>query len=242
MRLTTVSFLAAGVMAFVAACSGTQAGAQPPARAGYYPLDHRIPGRAAGWDRAIRPHRPEYVQPVRIDLPSTGLVVFYDGSAGRNILTHAPSQVGMLVGRTYRFQITGMPEYPGASLYPTIELIDRLHPPAGREQDFPIPISFTPEEIESALSDNLVTKVIYLEQPQWAAPLEPGQPLPVHDLPADCNLLAAADRRGRAMAIVRLGGRVPDAREADSPFYGDLAPVITHALNRQAPAIVSLGE
>ncbi|MGD9857398.1 MAG: hypothetical protein AB7U20_20840, partial [Planctomycetaceae bacterium] len=194
---------------------------------------------AVEWDRAIRPHRPDYVQPVRIELPSVGLVVFYDGSADRNVLTQAPSQVGMLVGRTYRFQITGMPEYPGASLYPTIELLDRLHPPAGREQDFPIPIPFSPEEIESALDDQLVTKVIYLEQPQWAAPLEPGQPIHVDDLPPDANLMQAADRRGRAMAIVRLGGRIPAVRGGgNSQFYGDLAPVITHMINRPAAAPV----
>ncbi|MBX3437842.1 MAG: hypothetical protein KF861_10150, partial [Planctomycetaceae bacterium] len=136
----------------------------------------------------------------------------------------------MLVGRTYRFQISGMPEYPGANLYPTVELIDRLHPPVGREADFPIPIQFTTDEIEAALNDQLVTKVIYLEQPQWAVPQEVGRPIQTADLPPTTNLLQAADQRGRAMAIVRLGGRVPSTHGApDSQFYGDLPPVISQS-------------
>ncbi len=240
MRLSTASCIAAGLIALITAASGTTAVAQTAGNNRYFPLDHRIPGRAIQWDRAIRPHRPSYMQPVRIELPSVGLVVFFDGSANRNILTQAPSQVGMLVGRTYRFQISGMPEYPGANLYPTIELLDRLHPPNGREQDFPIPIQFTAEEIETALNDRLVTKVIYLEQPQWAAPLEPGHPINVDDLPPTANLMQAADRRGRAMAIVRIGGRVPTTRGGgNSQFYGDLAPVITRTFDRNSPTAIT---
>lgn len=235
MRLSNVSLIAAGLMVLATSGSGIKAVAQPPVSPSYFPLDHRVPGRAIEWDRAIRPNRPAYVQPVRIELPSIGLVTFYNGSPDQSILTQAPSQVGMLVSRTYRFQITGMPEFPGVSLYPTVELLDRLHPPPGQEQDFPIPIQFTVEEIETALEDRLVTKVIYLEQPQWAVPQEPGQPINVDDLAATDNLLQAADRRGRAMAIIRLGGRVPDARgDGNSEFYGELTPVITQ--QRRSPS------
>jgi len=238
MRLSNVPFVAAVLTVLVAAGAGSTTVAQPPVSPHYFPLDHRVPGRASEWDRAIQPNRPEYVQPVRIELPSAGMVIFYDGSPDKSILTQAPSQVGMLVSRTYRFQITGMPEFPGASLYPTIELLDRLHPPAGREHEFPIPIQFTTDEIETALEDRLVTKVIYLEQPQWAVPQEPGQPINIDDLSPTDNLLQAADRRGRAMAIIRLGGRVPDVRGGgNSQFYGEFAPVITQQFGRTFPAV-----
>ena len=70
----------------------------------------------------------------------------------------------------YRFRISDLPELPGAELYPTIELIDRLHPPCGRELEFPVPVAFTQEELQAALAGRLVTKVVYIERPQQATP------------------------------------------------------------------------
>lgn len=209
--------------------SGGPAAAQSDERGGYFPLDHRVPGRAAQWARTINQPHEEYVQPVRIELPSRGLVTFYNGSPEDAILTQAPSQAGMILGQTYRVRISGMPEFPGAELFPSIELIDRLHPPAGREKEFPIPIQLTEEEIATALADQLVTKVVYLQQPQGAEPKSVDQPLNVTDLPASANLLQAADQRGRPMAIIRIGGRVPSLQDpADRHFFGT-APVMPEA-------------
>ena len=206
----------------------------------YFPLNHRVPGMASRWSQTIPPHAAPYVQPVRIELPSSGLISFFDGGPEDAVLTHAPSQVGMLVGQSYRIRISGMPEFPGAELYPSIELIDRLHPPAGREQEFPIPIQLTAEEIAIALDDRLVTKVVYLEQPQIAEPQPVDRPLRTVDLPASANLLQAADQRGRAMAIIRLGGRVPSPNDPqDAQFFGPSAPVVTHVLSDKTPPPVT---
>jgi hypothetical protein len=203
----------------------------------YFPLDHQVPGMASRWARTIPPRQAPYVQPVQIELPSSGLISFFDGSPENAVLTQAPSQVGMAVGQTYRVRISGMPEFPGAELYPSIELIDRLHPPAGREAEFPIPIQLTEEEIAIALDDRLVTKVVYLEQPQLAHPQATDLPLRTVDLPPSTNLLQAADERGRAMAIIRLGGRVPSPNDPhDARFFGPSAPVVTHLLTDKMPS------
>lgn len=203
----------------------------------YFPLDHRVPGMASRWAETINRPCEAYVQPVRIELPTRGLITFYDGAPQNAILTQAPSQAGMIVGQTYRVRISGLPEFPGADLFPTIELIDRLHPPAGREQEFPIPIQLTADEIASALDDQLVTKVVYLEQPQFANPKPVDQPLRVATLPSSVNLLEAADQRGRVMAIVRLGGRVPDLQDPhDRHFFGNSAPVVPQAAILNLPA------
>lgn len=204
---------------------------------GYFPLDHRVPGRAAQWAQTIHPPCEAYMQPVRIILPSRGLVTFFDGAPENAILTQAPSQAGMLVGQTYRVRISGMPEFPGVELFPSIELIDRLHPPAGREQEFPIPIQLTEDEIATAIADQLVTKVVYLEQPQIANPKPVDRPLNVTDLPASANLLQAADQRGRAMAIVRIGGRVPNLHDpGDRHFFGKGAPIVPITIPQEATA------
>jgi hypothetical protein len=201
---------------------------QLPQSSQYFPLDHRIPGQAARWVQTMQPRCVAAPQPVRIALPSLGLVTFPQGGPDAGVLQQAPAQVGMVVGQTYRFRISGMPEFPGVELYPTVELIDRLHPPPDLAQQFPIPVQFTEDEIAAALQDQLVTKVVYLEQPQLAVPQDPAEPLRITDLPTQANLLQAADQRGRALAIIRLGGRVPDTtRGWDEEFHRDTTPAVT---------------
>ncbi len=193
---------------------------------GYSPIDLRTPGMAGRWSATTKPGIDQCPQPVRVELPGGGLVTFFSGSANIGA-SPAPAQVSLIVGPVYRIQISDMPDFPGAELYPTIELVDRLHPPDGRAHEFPIPIAITAEEIEIALQDRLVTKVIYLEQPEHASPQEPGEPRHITELPACTNLLQAAGQRGRPMAILRLGGRVPDKRSVEPGFFGDYAPVLT---------------
>ena len=186
----------------------------------YFPLDHRQPtGQAGRWAALTRPQAYGYMQPVQVRLPGEGLVAYFSGSSQNSILTTAPSQVSMMVGHTYRIQISGMPDYPGLELYPTIEILDRLHPPEDRIHEFPIPIDITREEIEYVMQDQMVTKVIYLEQPDFAAPVRSGTETLVENLPTQVNLLEAADYRGRPMAILRIGGRIPDPRAAVDEFY-----------------------
>lgn len=193
----------------------------------YYPLDQRQPAGVAGrWSVIANPARQCYMQPVRVMLPSAGLVSYYNGATHNPVLTQAPSQTSMMVGHVYRIKLSGMPEFPGVELYPTIEVLDRLHPPEDLIHEFPIPVEITREEIEMALQDRMVTKVIYLEQPDFAMPVrQEDQPL-VEDLPQHINLLQAADYRGRPMAILRLGGRIPDPNSPHE-FYSDSPILIT---------------
>src|SRR5690606_21111889 len=112
-----------------------------------------------------------------------------------------------------------MPEFPGVELYPTVEILDRLHPPVDLANEFPIPVELTLTEIETVLRDQMVTKVIYLEQPDLAIPVEQANGIHTEDLPATVNLLKAADLRGRPMAILRIGGRIPDVNAPGDEFY-----------------------
>lgn len=192
----------------------------------YQPLNQNMPaGVNAYWSGALGKATPPYFQPVRVDLPTTGRVTVYHGP------THTPYEVensrpfAFLVGHTYRIRIAGMPEHPGVELYPTVEVLDRLHPPPGQELNFPIPLQFTEQEIDAALSGRLVTKVVFLEQPNLAPPREQESTIPTPEFPPSVNILAEADRVGRPMAILRLGSRVPWAGEDNTWFYGPGAPV-----------------
>ncbi len=193
----------------------------------YYPLDHRKPlGEVARWNANLRPAIANYVQPVQVQLPTSGDVSFYSGGSAQAVALPAPAQVGMQVGHAYRIKISNLPGHPGVELYPTIELLGRLHPPVELKEKYPVPVEITAEEIETAINDQMVTKVIYLEQPQLANPTrQVNGKMHVEALGTTVNLLEAADMRGRPIAILRMGGRIPDAGSPEDQFYST-SPIV----------------
>ena len=218
---------------------------------GYQPLHHAMtPGHVGEWAGMLGRTTPVYYQPVRVDLPTTGRVTIFapvlDRTAGspRPVELPSPAQCGMHVGRVYRLRISHMPEFPGVELFPSVEIIDRLHPPTGQADRFPIPLPITAEEIRHALDGRLVTKVIHLEQPQRALPLDEEDTLATVWRDHHENLLSEADLRGRPILIIRIGGRLPDAHTPDPRFFGTGAAVTLPAKQpaakpptaKQAPA------
>jgi len=144
----------------------------------------------------------------------------------------APVITGMLVAGVYRFHVTNIPYRPGEELFPTLEVIDRIYPPQGREHRFPIPVILTEDDLRLALDGALVTRVIYLEDSEIAEPVAttPETQI-VHDVPASDNALQIADQLGKPVAILRIGSRVPMSLDGDlSEFlYGcpPWVPLIT---------------
>jgi hypothetical protein len=166
------------------------------------------------------------MQPVRVEIAGQGgMVSFYQGPDAKEISLAAPALAGLRVGLVYRLKISDLADYPGVELFPTVELIDRLHPPRGQELEFPVPIILTAEEIDMALEGRLVTKVIYLEQPDRAIPIRNLTADRTRTLQPRENVLAMADQAGRPMVIVRLGGRIPDAAALEMGFFGSGAPI-----------------
>lgn len=205
---------------------------QTPAR--YYPLRHDMPpGTNAYWAGMIQQPQPSDFTFVRIELPSPGSVEVF-ASWPPQALPLPQNWCGLSVGRLYRFRLADLEDFPGVALYPTIEVVDRTHPPAGREVEFSVPVRFSIEEIEQALSGRLVTKVVYVEQPQLASPFPTEEGLVIETLAPDVNLLKAADQRGRPLLIVRLGARTPDPMHPDPQFFGPGGPVLL-APGPQAP-------
>lgn len=122
----------------------------------------------------------------------------------------APAVVGMRPGYLYRVEVSHLPGRPGVSIYPTLEVRGSLCiPPKLRAASFPAPVVFTEADLEAVLAGALVTKVVYLENPDRAVPLatRPETPLEL-DLPASAHLLQEARERGRVLLVVRMGGRL----------------------------------
>ena len=209
---------------------------------GYYqPLNqHLPPGQAAAWLNAIRGYDPAWMQPVRVELPTGGTVSIYSASSAPQGTLTTPAQFGVNPGHLYRLRLSEMPEFPGEEIYPSIEILDRLHPPLGQENDYPIPVVISADDIRIALAGKLVTRVVYLEQPQLSAALDPlRREIPQSVSPAD-NALQEADQLGRPMIIVRIGGRTPSEYDQSLSFFGTGGSVDLRPPETSRPGVARL--
>jgi len=167
-----------------------------------------------------------YFQPVKIHGPEgTKIALAADGKfVERQTM---PYCVGLLLSADYRVRVTDIPLFPGREVFPTVKVIGRTFPPQGLELEFPIQIEITQEDLELALDGKFVTRVIYLEDPQNALPIpsKPETPLSF-DVGAEADPLNVAATYGRPVAIVRVGGRVPDLNYVDPAFFHGLPPWI----------------
>lgn len=192
----------------------------------HYRHDVEMPPGAIGREQLARGGpMAGYWQPVEIVLPDGGSVAFE--VEGRFSPPQAGgAKVAMQIGYAYRIQVTGIPLRPGEELYPTIELVSRLYPPAGQEWNFPVPIHLTAEELELALEGNFVTRVVYLEDPNQALPVQDRADFQRYfEIAPTQEPLETADRLGRPMAVLRIGSRMPQV-DPRALMPGVLSPPI----------------
>lgn len=152
-----------------------------------------------------------YFQPVEIKLPEGTSFSMAEGGTFGEAGTTSPN-VGLLIGSVYRLRVINIPFQEGVEVFPTIELIDRVYPPRGKELAFPIPIQITEEDLRLAAAGKFVTRVIYVEDP--LSPQASVNAIPEEqtwfDVAPGSDPLIEADALGRPVAILRLGGRVPE--------------------------------
>jgi hypothetical protein len=187
----------------------------------------KLPPGAIGAQQLLRGGPlPGYFQPVEIKAPEGTLVSLAIDHQFR-AQQAAPFKVGMLIAPVYRLRVTQIPNHEGEEVYPTVEIINRVYPPVGEEFRFPVPIELTQADLELALAGKFVTRVVYLEDPQQALPAAPvdDEQRYFEVRPSD-DPLEVADRLGRPVAIIRLGGRLPDATGPDAKFLFGSPPLL----------------
>jgi hypothetical protein len=175
---------------------------------------------------------PGYYQPIEfIAPPGTSISLAANGVFTEPI--PAPMTFGVLVRPVYRLRVSGIPLAEGREVFPTVELVDRLCAPPGQEARFPIPIEFTADDLRLAIEGHFITRVVYVEDPHSARPVSEDAEHPAwFDAGPGADPLAEAKQYGRPVAIVRLGGRLPDDRTGPDmrflngcpPFVGIRAP------------------
>ena len=185
-----------------------------------------------------------YFQPVRIRAPHGARIALGMEASSGAFESEAPAPdavppndflVGMYIGPVYRLTVTNIPNHPGLEIFPTVELIDRLYPPAGLALRYPIPIELTLEELELAAGGAFVTRIIFVEDPQQALPVvyDHKGDQPWMEAPPGEDPLVTADRFGRPVAILRIGGRVPSDLGASAPH--EPPPMIMYDVSHVGP-------
>lgn len=127
----------------------------------------------------------------------------------------APAVAGVRAGYKIRVQLDHFPGDPNLVLYPSVEVFGALWLGARlNAAEYPAPVVLTPADLEHIREGSLVTKAIYLENPETAIPTATSLDSPAESrVPPDRDLLTEARLRGRPVAVVRFGGRAVPPEE-----------------------------
>ena len=174
-----------------------------------------------------RPALRGFSQPVQVKLPESAEVSVAEGT-GFSTPSSGLALFGLQVGEVYRLKVDRIPNRTG-TVYPSIELLDRMHPPRGKETRYPIPIEISLDDLRLALAGKFVTRVVYVEDPRDALPARELPDQRYFEVLPEEDPLIIAGELGRPVAILRLGSVAPGSSGMTSDFLFGSPPVVHHA-------------
>jgi hypothetical protein len=118
-----------------------------------------------------------------------------------------PGRQNFPMGGIYRLKLTNIEGRPGVELYPTLEISPATPRTIAYLEHNAIPIQFTDEDFAQVLAGNMVTKVIYLPDPEFQELVAGVETLVSTRLDPGLDPIVEADRRGAILAIVRMGNK-----------------------------------
>jgi uncharacterized repeat protein (TIGR01451 family) len=162
---------------------------------------------------------PMAVQPppllfMRLVGPAGSYVTIYRGGP-RPERIELPAVIGFRPGYQYRFALSGLPNRPGVTYFPTFEVRGSIGLPAKlRGSDFPANVIFHADDLDKLAAGTLIQKIVVLERPETALPQqsEPNTPLEVGVFPGQ-DPFTEARQRGLPLAFVFLGQRAFEPQE-----------------------------
>ncbi|CAN5147649.1 hypothetical protein BH11PLA2_BH11PLA2_46270 [soil metagenome] len=120
---------------------------------------------------------------------------------------------GLRPGYIFRFELSNIGGKADTVLYPEVEVRGTLVLRSSMKlMENYAGIAFTARDLDRAMAGAMITKVIYLEDPEKAVPVKTTMDQPF-EIPEDTEQAAikAAFENGRIVAVVRLGNRKPTA-------------------------------
>jgi hypothetical protein len=142
---------------------------------------------------------------------------------------YMPGRADFAQGAVYQLVFSNIPGqgWEGTSLYPTLE-VRHSHPNTmSYLQHNTVPVEITTEDLEHVRSNNMVTKVIYLPEPQFQARAIAGvETLVSTTLDPGTDPIMQAERMGTIMAVLRLGNKELAFDESPTTAaFGGVQPV-----------------
>jgi RNA polymerase sigma factor (sigma-70 family) len=119
-----------------------------------------------------------------------------------SVAKEAPCRLNLPLGQTVRLKLSDIPNRPGLTLYPSVEVMPANSRTAAFVANTFANLTFTPEDFDQVAGGRLVIKVIYLKGAEGTEPDEVTSPR----LEPGADPIAEAGRRGSLLMVVRLGG------------------------------------
>ena len=137
-----------------------------------------------------------------------GAILLYDteGLEGELVL---PGRLTIPPGKTSQMKLRKIPKMAGIELSMTLEVRPSLPRTQSYVRHNAIPVDLTEEDIDQTANGNLITKVVYLPDPEFAEAVGNSsvETLVSFRLDPSVDPVAEADRRGAVLAILRIGNR-----------------------------------
>ncbi len=197
-----------------------------------------VPGQIGAQRMIVRDQLNAYMQPIQFVIPKGCEISIWNGESYQKMDSEKPL-VRLLVGAVYRMKVTKIRRRPSKEVYPSIEIVNRLYPPQGQADQFPVMVHITEQELEKAVDGNFVHRVTYLENPETAVPFRQVKgDQNYFRVRQDQDPLKVAASLGKPMTIVRMGSRVPDMKGDGRFALGRQFPIqIVKAGSISQPAI-----
>jgi uncharacterized repeat protein (TIGR01451 family) len=138
-----------------------------------------------------------------------GMKVSFQRSNAPEQSFQVPCTVGIRPGYCVRLAISGIPEFPGATFFPTLEARGSLFlNNNARNADFPAALVFHAEDFARIQGGATLKKIVVLERPDTAIPVatQPDEPFEF-GIPANRDPLQEAFSRGHPLLVLHMGQR-----------------------------------
>ena len=120
-----------------------------------------------------------------------------------------PARTNLSAAKEYRLKLSNIPQRAGIDIFPVIHVAGVTKSTKAFLDHNAVAIEITEEDLEQAISGHLVTKVVYLPDPEFSTTAVAGiETLVTSRLDPGVDPVTEADRRGAILAVLRIGNRV----------------------------------